>query len=580
MAETYESWYRSTLAAKLNAADTSMIVATAPTVTRGRLYLRRWATEEWIEFTWVSGSTLTWLTRGLSQTADPVTWWTGETWVAWTEVELVAMHDQLQDKARPAATTFADTTARDASLWGDWVATQPYTDVYTTAEWLHWNYNLSSNQWESVDTWTTTPNASETAAGKVEEATQTQNDDGDTTDTTWAPLFWTPQKIGRSVQKQSYSHAVDTWAADAYVITLSPAPTAYSDGMRVSIEISNTNTWASTLNVNALWVVWLKNNDWNDFSIGQLVAWRKFDFIYEWTEFRSSTQIIKRLWWDGSDWALSISSWTTTLTLVDSFVEKNYSSVSISWTALLDVTWVNSSIGWVAFIKCAWDFTMSAWTIDISGQWWAGWAGWTWSWDGSDGTQWRNSSGLTHYWSAWTDSTWTNATWGTWILWPTSLNDLWNSLSFFTWGWGGWWEWNTTWWNGWRWGWLLIIEVWWAFNFTWWTIQSNWSDGANSGGWGGWGWGWGWSIIVVYNSLTSNSGTLQCNWWDWWDWTWVTTEWGWGWGWYSDWGDGSDGWTWSNWTSNSFGTWGTGGTNNWWGWGWAWLHIVKDINDL
>lgn len=75
-----------------------MEVATAPTVTKGRLLLQKGSTKEWIKYTGVSGTTLTGLTRGLSQTADPSTAGTGLTWKAGTQVTLVSMHDQLLDK--------------------------------------------------------------------------------------------------------------------------------------------------------------------------------------------------------------------------------------------------------------------------------------------------------------------------------------------------------------------------------------------------------------------------------------------------------------------------------------------------
>ena len=92
----FESGYKSTLATKLNPWDTSLTVATAPTITSGRLYLKSWSQEEWIEFTGVTGTTLTWLTRQLSRTAVPATsQGSGYTWTAGTTVRIVAMHDQI-----------------------------------------------------------------------------------------------------------------------------------------------------------------------------------------------------------------------------------------------------------------------------------------------------------------------------------------------------------------------------------------------------------------------------------------------------------------------------------------------------
>lgn len=47
-------------------------------------------------------------------------------------------------------------------------------------------------------------------------------------------------------------YAVDTGVANAYVVTLSPAPTAYVDGMTINVKIKTTNTASSTINVNGL----------------------------------------------------------------------------------------------------------------------------------------------------------------------------------------------------------------------------------------------------------------------------------------------------------------------------------------
>jgi hypothetical protein len=51
-------------------------------------------------------------------------------------------------------------------------------------------------------------------------------------------------------------YGVDTGAANAYAVTLSPAPTTYATigGLPVQVSISNNNTGASTLNVNGLGV--------------------------------------------------------------------------------------------------------------------------------------------------------------------------------------------------------------------------------------------------------------------------------------------------------------------------------------
>lgn len=179
MTQTFESGYSSTLSQKFSSTDTVMYVATPPTVTAGRIYLTDGSQKERVSFSWVSGSTLTWCVRGLSRVADPVTAWTWLNWLAGTPIVLVAQHDQLLDKTQPTdpiiyAKIYATTAARDTALWADWVAAYPYTNVYVTATWLHYNYNISSWVWESIDTGTSTPNGSTTVAGKYQSATVAQ----------------------------------------------------------------------------------------------------------------------------------------------------------------------------------------------------------------------------------------------------------------------------------------------------------------------------------------------------------------------------------------------------------------------
>jgi hypothetical protein len=94
---------------------------------------------------------------------------------------------------------FADTTARDAYLWWDWVATLPHPNVFVTDTWLFYNYNLVTAQWESIDTGTTTPNATETAAGKVELATDAEITAWTATGWTWATIVPTSAQTIKSI---------------------------------------------------------------------------------------------------------------------------------------------------------------------------------------------------------------------------------------------------------------------------------------------------------------------------------------------------------------------------------------------
>ena len=65
-----------------------------------------------------------------------------------------------------------------------------------------------------------------------------------------------------SVQDGSFNYVVDTGAADAYVMTLSPAITAYATGAHYVFKAVNASTGASTLNISSIGVkTILKHND-------------------------------------------------------------------------------------------------------------------------------------------------------------------------------------------------------------------------------------------------------------------------------------------------------------------------------
>ena len=56
------------------------------------------------------------------------------------------------------------------------------------------------------------------------------------------------ESIQRLIDAQSGNYALDTGAADAYVVALDPVITAYPDGLTVRVKAVNANTGASTLN--------------------------------------------------------------------------------------------------------------------------------------------------------------------------------------------------------------------------------------------------------------------------------------------------------------------------------------------
>jgi hypothetical protein len=56
------------------------------------------------------------------------------------------------------------------------------------------------------------------------------------------------------IQNQAFTSAVDSGSANAYAITLSPAPSGYTEGQLFTFRAANGNTGASTINVNGLGV--------------------------------------------------------------------------------------------------------------------------------------------------------------------------------------------------------------------------------------------------------------------------------------------------------------------------------------
>ena len=425
------------------------------------------------------------------------------------------------------------------------------------------NYQYIGGAWVAVSGWSTQANASTTVAGKVEVATQVEFDAGTATGATWASLVATPDLINKVVNTSTEKTTLV--GADLFLLADSE-----NFGINKKVTLANIKVWLE-----------------DSIALG----------------------------WDGSDWALSISSGTTSLTMVawagsTGYVEMNYSSVNISWTAILELDSAASSWS-IMYIKCQWDFTMSGGTINML---------WDWAAWGSGGTIWSGSSwskgklfdyptmtALSNFWVFWVRGSPVSG----WLGWAavnlyikTSQNyDMTFVGAGWGWGWGGWDQAAKYWWDAWKGGWVIIIEVWGEYNFTGGTITASGEDWDNatgytgSRGWSGWGWGGSWGLVMVFcKILTSNTWTISVDWWDWWHWfanpSWYTPASWWGWGWHiAAWGRGwntywstqawetgisgasndhGSGWTWGTWW-----TWGNG-NSWWWGWGWggAWYSYV------
>jgi hypothetical protein len=91
------------------------------------------------------------------------------------------------------------------------------------------------------------------------------------------------------------NYAVDAGAANAYVVTLDPAPTAYTAGMTIAFKAVNANTGASTVNANGLGVKTLKKKGNTDLSSGDIPAGMIVVVIYDGTNFQTDLGLISHV---------------------------------------------------------------------------------------------------------------------------------------------------------------------------------------------------------------------------------------------------------------------------------------------
>lgn len=161
---------------------------------------------------------------------------------------------------------------------------------------LKMNGNVPNWEQETV-----TLDASTTVKGIVEEATQTEVDAGTQTGTTGAELFVNPL----SNRGRLYAgYAADNGTGAAYIMTLSPALTAYVTGQEFNFKVANTNTTKSpTLNVNSLGAKTIKNFDGTALYNGQIPTNGIVSCIYDGTD-----MILKNVYPVASTWTVTASA--------------------------------------------------------------------------------------------------------------------------------------------------------------------------------------------------------------------------------------------------------------------------------
>ena len=485
-AQTMESGYTSTLKLKLEPTDTTMEVATAPTVTKGRLFLKSWTSKEWISYTWVSSTTLTWLTRWLSQTADPSTAGTWLTWLSGTKVTLVQMHDQRSDKQEWLPTrVYATTTTRDAAI------TSPSNGMqcYITADWVFTDYIAWA--WAQRVTWAT-PNGSTTVAGKFEEATVAEQG---TASATWATG-------ARLVMANANLVKASSWAGDENKLAILNSSGQFAD-------------WFININP-AYQIFYGDGNDWATVISSNTTL---TEDLYATTLVIDSTKILDTGWYR----IYATTSITNNWTIVNSW------SAWWAWAA----AWWAAGTGWVAW---SWITVPLNANGEVGWVWWQGtnanWSAWTAGTAKSHCLNTNNSTAGWAWWAGESGSTW----WAWWAAWVSTdrvhpivtpltaynMIDFWGTtiapyVVCATAGWG-WWggsgDWaNEKWWSGW-WGWWcgwivrlcspIIDNTSWTINSLWWVWWAWWAAFASgdTGWWWGWPWGNGWVIVAIGETIT------------------------------------------------------------------------------
>ena len=112
--------------------------------------------------------------------------------------------------------------------------------------------------------------------------------------------------------------ATDTGTANAYVIALSPAVTAYAAGQAVTFKAGAASTTASTLNVNGLGVKAIKKLHDQDIASGDIESGSIVTVVYDGTNFQMTSQVATEA--SGVSLSGSTANTVTTVTGADALI--------------------------------------------------------------------------------------------------------------------------------------------------------------------------------------------------------------------------------------------------------------------
>lgn len=174
-------------------------------------------------------------------------------------------------------------------------------------------YVLTSNG--SVPSWQANAagaDASTTVKGVVEEATLAETLARTGTGGTSARLFVNPTNLTTVL---TYDYQADSVGTDAYAITCTPAPTAYTTGMRFTFKAGTANTGACTLNVNSLGAKTIKKNVTADLSTGDILVDQIVEVVYDGTNFQMVSIQQPRPFYKSGNTSRDLSTATGTQTI-------------------------------------------------------------------------------------------------------------------------------------------------------------------------------------------------------------------------------------------------------------------------
>ena len=148
--------------------------------------------------------------------------------------------------------------------------------------------------------------------------------------------------IRKDIIKNAGDYEASTGSANAYLLSIDAQYVAYAAGDVIKFKATLANTSAATLNINALGAKSIKKNNVSNLISGDIEAGQIVSVIYDGTNFQlySPINVINRSFGgDGSDGVLAIISGATNIDLAGAKVKiLNYESISITGTGSLTFT--------------------------------------------------------------------------------------------------------------------------------------------------------------------------------------------------------------------------------------------------